>query len=533
MSQPAQAPPPVTSGRLTRVDLLLLLLASTALFLLCILRSRQRLLWNDEVLGYVLLSDPSLAHAVRGWWEGADGGGFFYYLSGHLWMLALRPSALSLRLFSTFGFIASLILVWAAARRHYTVVPVTFGAALVYFTAPAMLWQEVNGRFYGMLVFAAAWAAFCFLRTVNAAHPTRSLLIATTAAHAILIGSHIFGILFSLGMLLGTLGVDLLLHRVRWKLYLAIVLGWLMLPISWHAIASSTSIAQNNVFWTKRPTPFDLVFGAFLFDKSILAAMLLLLLWVLVRRLVRSTTSASTSHWKISPSLPVWALVFSFVLAQIFLFTKSQFGLSGYADRYLLPLAIPLVFVLADLLTRASGPWLRGLASPRVTGAAALFIFIPCMVHAVRKQPYAGVYPSPGFVARVVSRLPPDRTVVVTLVPLFLVLRTYDPAHHYILLDDRAYDLAHAGPGSNLSGQRLMENWKRAGFAGDSILDCTEILDRNPHFTLLLDPGRLSWLRDRLLSQPVVDASQVSSFTEWSPSTVWHVRRSVSASPCS
>jgi hypothetical protein len=43
-----------------------------------------RLMWEDEVLGWLTLRDPSWRHVLYSWLHGADGGGALFYISGRV-----------------------------------------------------------------------------------------------------------------------------------------------------------------------------------------------------------------------------------------------------------------------------------------------------------------------------------------------------------------------------------------------------------------------------------------------------------------
>ena len=60
--------------------------------------SRGRIFWEDEMLGWMLLRDPSWRHMLFAYNQGADGGGFSFYLLGHAWFAVFGQPALGWRL---------------------------------------------------------------------------------------------------------------------------------------------------------------------------------------------------------------------------------------------------------------------------------------------------------------------------------------------------------------------------------------------------------------------------------------------------
>ena len=504
----------------------LVCLLSAFLFALCAVRSRSRLLWADELYGYRVLGSPSIRGMLRGWYQGADGGGLFYYLLGRLWVDAFGLSALTLRLFSTLGMAAAMALNWTALRRYVCTFAAAVSIGVVYLTPAVMLWQELNGRFYGLFLAFAALASLWFLVTAER-EPTRSDLVITTLAHACLIGSHILGLVYSFGLIAGGLTLDDWRKRPRWKLHLAEAAGWLMIPVSYHAMRSSSSVA-TDVFWTRRPDLAQLLLGFAIFGTVtvyLLAGVLVLA--VLHRFLSRQTVPSMRQTEYLAPVF----LIGSLVLAQAILFIKSQTGISVYSDRYLIPIgigtALGFAIALQSLLSKA-------IRQPRSRGfglSFSLFALIPFFAFALSRQTNFALYPPTGYTQKLAAMIPRDAPVLTNL-PAFTLLSTYDPTHHYLFMLDWSYDLQ-PSQHRDVSGERLMENWKRAGYEAGNILPCTSIFSRYPDNYVLLAPYRGSWFEDRLLHNPAYSVQQLAVSTQWQYLTLWRVHRVGAGSlPC-
>ncbi|RXH58922.1 hypothetical protein [Granulicella sibirica] len=513
-------------GRVGPLDLLFFLLTSASLVVLCLVRSRTRLMWSDELLGYGVLTAPSLRDTLAGWYQGADGGGIFFYLFGRIWMEVFHPSALSVRLYSTFSFIGSIGLIWWVARRFYAFAPVAIGVFFVYLTPDVVMWQEVNGRFYGFFMFAAALAVTMTLLTAEKDRLTTVELIGTAAAHALLIGSHILGLVYSASLIVALAVLDLSRRRIRWKLYASALGGWIMLPISAHAILASTSIAEKT-FWTTKPRLIDLTYGATLFDQWMIHQLLFAIALFNVGYLMRGRADGHPTGTGFTKSYhpAVFTVVGAIFLAEVVLFAKSRFGISVFADRYLLPIGLALVLLIAEGLS----PFFRDSffakrSSAWRSAAVAAILLVAFSSRSIRKIPYDFVYPRVGYPERLLNHLPPEKTIVVTFMPTFLLLRAYDPTHHYVYLLDRTYDRSPRASMEDHSLQHLMENWKNAGLAKDDILSFEDILSADNNFTLLTDPSRDIWLKDRL-SEPSLSLQPVTSYDEWFQVKVWTVQR--------
>lgn len=495
------------------------LIASLSIFffVLCTVRSQPRLLWGDELLGFRVLHAPTLRTMLRGWWEGADGGGLFYYLLARLWVRSFTLTELSLRLFSTAGMCLALLFTWAAARRYFSTVVVMLAISVVYLTPAVMLWQQLNGRFYGLFLASAALASLLFL--IAAEHPpTQSQLVSIAVAHTLLIGSHVLGMVYSFSLLAGTLALDRRQHRFRPRLYLAELAGWIVVPISYHAIWRSSSIAADG-FWTQRPGAREYVLGVVVFGKLsllLLAALvpLALLRYLLGRRLRPAITLP----------LPVLYLLGSLALAQTILFTKSQFGTSIYADRYLLPVSVSAVLLFAlvfqVLLPHTPGTW-------TIWGAQSLFFpllfLICCCTYAISRRTNHGLYATEGYPQRLLERVPAGATVVSNSLA-FELLSTYDPTHRSITPYNWFY-----GPSFDhhvdYSDQHLMENWKRADYEAANIVPCWAAFSQPGTFYVLIDPPQTTWFEERIAQNRAYDAEQIGASTEWQPLTLWSVRQ--------
>ena len=512
--------PARTFAVLTWADLALLLALAAFLIVMCAVRSRTRLLWADELLGDRLLNAPTSVGAMRGWWEGADGGGPMYYVLGRLWVGLFGHTALSLRMFSAAGMAAGLALVWTAARRYFSLVSVAWSSAVVYLYAAGVRWQEVNGRFYGLFFAAAALASLWFL-VVADRQTSRKDLVMTGLAHALLIGSHILGMVYSFSLIVGMVGLDCVRGQVRWKLYASAVAGWTMLLLSAHAIYRSTSIAKD-VFWTSRPAHHEFLLGLGASNALVMRLVFILLLLALAKVGLQHKFGAV---WRSLPSSSATWLCGCLILAQALLFLKSQRGISIYADRYLIPLTAVTVFLLAACLDGLLDQWRFFKGGSCAALGIALLVIVPVASYAIRQKDLDQLYPYLGLPERIAAQLPPHAPVLVSYLPDFTLLTRYDPSRRYYFLIDWPYDLRPDHPRGDYSGQREMENWRRAGYLPDRIVECPRVFEENESLYLLLDPGRMDWLADRLLHNPAFLSKQIGGSNEWAPYSLWVVQR--------
>jgi len=506
-----------------------MLLVCVLLIGLCVVRSHGRLLWSDELFSWNMLNDPSFRHMMAGWNLGADSGGVMYYLLARPWVDVVGLSELNLRLFSTLGVMVAVVFVWIGGRRYYSTSAVAFGVAFVFLTIPAILWQDVNGRFYGLLLGSVAFASFMFLRTADKADLHWSDLLATALASALVCGSHILGMVYSASLLLAAIVLDRLRGRWRLGLYLATIAGWIVLPLSYHAIVATTSVT-STAFWTQKPTWGDLLFATAGYSKPIRDAAVVLALYIVSVRLFRSRRTAFSAE--IPDRLPVYALAAGLFFAVLILFAKSRLeGVSIYSDRYLLPLSVATALMLAELVTRALPIQRLSKGYPKSTAVATTLFIAVCAVYAFTHPFYASTFPTIGLPQRIEARLPWDHTVVVRGLPLYLFLTHYDKTHRYIYLIDWKYDLAPQRAKAAHGAERVLENTDRAGYYNHTIQTCDQIMQQNPSFTFLMLGTDEGWVRTRLLV-PSYQTESLGSFTEWFPFTIWHTERIGPVLPC-
>ncbi|HSU18760.1 MAG TPA: glycosyltransferase family 39 protein [Acidobacteriaceae bacterium] len=508
---------------MTPLDWALVLLLSIFLFVLSAWKSHKRLLWSDELLGFRIVASPTLTGMLRGWREGADGGAPLHYLLLRLWTDVFGLNQLTLRLFSTAGMAASLGLVWTIARRYFSTPVVAISIVCVYLTPAQMLWQELNGRFYGTFLAAAALASLAFLLTTES-EPTPATLALTFFAHLLLIGSHILGLIYSFALIAGLIVFDTLRHRLHWRVYLSALAAWFLVPLSLHAIRASASVGAD-AFWTRKPNLLALPYGLVISGMPPAIILGLLLAAVLVKRVAPRVLPAAAPNATLPPS--AITLIASLVFGEILLFAKSQVGTSIFSDRYLLPLAIATTLLYAFLLARLLPAAFQASKHPALSFA----VLLPFCAFAASRNVYHQLYPPRGYSRQLSSLLPPGKPVVTTDMTTFMLQTMNDPTHRYLYPLDWSFDHNPQHAHQDHAGAYLLQNWKHAGYSAQEILPCPELLNTYPDFTLALDASRLDWFRSRLQQNPAYQIQAIGHSDTWQPLTLWSIHRLHSAVP--
>ena len=394
-------------------DIVGISLLGMALLLVAYFRARHRMFWGDEIMGWIVLRQPNFQALLQAWRFGIDSSGIWFYVVGRVWMSLFGTSELTLRLFSATGIAASAAVVWLAARRYYSVLPVAAGVTFVYSVLAPLRWQLVNGRTYGVFLFAAAVVFYLLLRGEDPRlrSPHVLFLLATFAAYSLLAGSHILGSIY-VGAFLGMqLALDLYARRFRPLLYLSALCSLVVVWFSRANIASTAALGKPT-FWTQRPVFKQLLTQSVLFGHRLAAAIALVLLITLLHL-----------HFARKRS-PVYVILLGFAALDLAIFTLSRVTTSIYFDRYVLPFAFAAVLLLAEIFTQlreADAPWLRlRIAFPM------LYLLAACAALTVHRLQQLAL-PADNYTGRLLAQLPPGLPVVDADAATFVELRVLSP----------------------------------------------------------------------------------------------------------
>jgi hypothetical protein len=174
--------------------------------------SRQKLLWNDEVL-YRWIAVLPTAHDI---WSALTSGTSFDPLPAplvtHWLLLLLGTGPLALRLPAMFGLSAMLLFLFLTLRRH---VGQLYGllALLVPFCTPLVAYGY-EGRAYGLLYGCLAVAIYCWDR---AADGKTAWNVALGLALAAALGCHFYAVFALPAFYLGEVVRVLRRRRISWK----------------------------------------------------------------------------------------------------------------------------------------------------------------------------------------------------------------------------------------------------------------------------------------------------------------------------
>jgi hypothetical protein len=484
---PLHTGPPHPAGVGPSSSRLLPLFYVSAFFLLALgtatIIGHGRIFWEDELLGWLMLRDPSWRHMVVGWLHGVDGGGFLFYLTGRFWFWLFGHSVLSFRLYSASCFAGAFTFFWLAGRRFYRDAIIAVAIAIVWFGSPIPLQMISQGRFYGLVMAADGAAVFLYCYLAGKTRIPARYYVFTFVAHACLVTSHILGVFYSGLIILAMVSIDALGNTLRPRLYLAALLPDLLLIPSLPAIRASAQVGSPH-FWSTQPGVIqflDSYFG-FSLKLAVLELAALLLLCVLARRSHTRFLSSSPER------LPIYVYTASIFLLPVLFLLLGFFGPALCVPRYLLPVGAGAAFVIAEILTRLRTTLPGGL---RLTSRAEVSIFTSVVVAALA---YSAFYVSryndglqSDYTGALTAQLPSGVPIVCEDAFAFteLISKQHDSGVKYTFLLDWPNAIAPGAPRVEVTQYHLMQNWQVHGYFSGSIRSREDFLRENGSFYTL------------------------------------------------
>ncbi len=455
-----------------------------------------RIFWEDEMLGWMLLHDPSWHHMLRAWKLGADGGGFAFYLTGRAWFSLFGASELSFRMYSGACFAGAFATIWLVTRRFYTLGITAFALANTFFFSPPLVLHMAEGRFYGLLTLSTALAIALAVLPPRTRFltPTRLCLL-TFLTHALLTTSHLLGVVYSAFLLAATVAIDRSEHRLRLPLYLSIAASWLLLLPERAAILASANVGKPH-FWTTQPTLRRFV-GAYSAFGAEIAIVLLLLgiavcLWLWIDR-ARATQRARLAY---RARRPIFFITLALLLVPLAFFIEGFVGPALFISRYLLPVAIAQVMLTAEALTlvrwqallplsvRQSPRWTHLQRPLHVLGPALFVLGLLFWVFGYLRPLALGQI---NYTDALSAALPKGIPILCEDAWSFteIIGRQHASGVLYTYLLDWPQSISSDAPRLEVTQYHLMQNWRKAGYFAGSIVDRDPFLKQHTQFFIL------------------------------------------------
>ena len=458
-------------------------------FLVSYALGRHRIFWEDEMLGWMLLRDPSWTHMIHAWKLGADGGGFAFYLTGRGWFALFGPSENSFRCYAAAGFSLAFCATWVMARRYYGAVVVAFALLNTWFFSPWVVARMAEGRFYGLLTLSAALAVWLVVRADRTDKAPVLLCLLAFAVHGVLSTSHVLGFVYSANLLYALWLTDWIAGRRRTALYLSGAAAWLFLIPERTAIFASAAVGKPH-FWTVRPT-FSRFLAAYTGFSSEIALVEGLVLIIAAYSLAKDPVGWRTRLTQAYRARrAIYVVVAVLFLVPLEMLAESVVGPSLFINRYLMPLAVAQTFLTAEALSLiawdrfslATTIWRR---SWMRAGAAAVFLL--CLLGWDLRHVKAEAVSPVDFTQDTTARMPHNLPVVCEDALKFVELigRQHASGVQYTYLLDWPFAVSPEAPRAEVTQYHLMQNWQSAGYFSGSIQQRNAFLQEHPKFLVL------------------------------------------------
>lgn len=200
-------------------------LAAIVLLASCVMVSAKRYYWNDELFSYYMTSEPTFGRLLTAFHDKLNNTPFLYFLLGWIWDKLFGSAELSLRIFSSLGFCAALLITWATLKRSYGQWAASIGVLLVFCTSTIIRTQNGEARMYGLFILTLALAFWLYDHAYQKTRISTGEFWLNVCAHAAIAHTHLYGFFYSGAMLLCFILTDRLRHLYRPRLYLSVIVG--------------------------------------------------------------------------------------------------------------------------------------------------------------------------------------------------------------------------------------------------------------------------------------------------------------------
>lgn len=496
--------------RLIAPDWALLAACVASLVVSCYLISARKFFWNDEIIAWKVVTDPSLKHMLWAVAHACDGSPPLFHVALRAWSRIFGSGILALRYFSCAGFCVALLALWVTLRRHFRLEAVAFGILSVWFTSRILLNQLAEARNYGLYLALIAIALVLIDHVANQTSTSRLTLVALFATTVALTYSHYFGILYSGIMLAVLIGSDASRRVRRPRVYLSIVAGWLPLALWIPAVLREQALFRDRSYYVS-PTWREIseTYENFHLGWPLLGfAIVCALMWLLFRPQAAKTRNAGEPR----SFIPLVTIALLFTTLLLVFYAAFIVGLHPpFADRYFLPNLIAYPLLIAWLADRVLGRISRPAAVARRTVVgiawAALFVAILCAEVRYAARWIGGLEP---ISFQVVKHVPPDLPIVVEDPHQWMQATYYEPSKRFYYILDRGVAMDPESPVSDAFTYNEKSGWKQAGYWSDGIVTTDDFVCRHERFGVIDDEHRL-WFRHRIAENPAFDVKLVKS----------------------
>ncbi len=222
-------------------------LACASLICSAIIVAQKKRLWNDEILSLVLIQDPSFRHMMSAWGDTFNQAPPLYFILAWAWDKVFGSSDVSLRLFGSLCLSAALLITWRCLRCVWGPFASALATIMVYCLSSLVLYHNTEARMYGLFVLTCAVGLYFYFEVMSSEVVSLQTLLCNLLAHAAIVLTHLYGILYSGAFLLSLIIADWSSwRRLRLRVYASFVGGWaFLIPF----LPGLINQADNHAHW--------------------------------------------------------------------------------------------------------------------------------------------------------------------------------------------------------------------------------------------------------------------------------------------
>ena len=290
----------VQTSKSNNWEYLVPVLVTVSLIVACAIASAKKTFWNDELLSFYLLNDPSFTHMMIAWGDTFNQAPPLYFILGWVWAKLFGNTELSLRLFSSLSISVAFTLVWITLRRTYNFWAVSIGTLSVFCLSELILYHNVEVRMYGLFAAVCALGLLQFDAINRTEKYSTKLLVTNNLIHSAIVLTHLYGILYSGAILAVFILRDIYFFKGKnWRnnVYLSVILGWsVLIP----CIAPLLNQSNNHAKWFTHVSSSTLL-NYFIFSPKFALLVLALLLASVFLYISKEAATHSYSRSQVEP----------------------------------------------------------------------------------------------------------------------------------------------------------------------------------------------------------------------------------------
>jgi hypothetical protein len=464
------------------------LLACASLVASCVVWSRHKQLWADEVFTFVEFTDRSFVHLLRSAPRLGGAGMPLFYLTGWPWTHLFGSSPLALRMYSCLAMGAAFVILYRALRQRWQPAAAFLGIAFAMFSNSILLDQNAEARSYGLYLLLAALAIACWLRVADDLQPSPHILLLLALSQAGLALAHILGLAFC-GILLAALVVSdwLQFRRLRVRVYAAFLAGWFALLLWLPGIRSAMAAGKPHG-WIPVPDYADLTaalvnhaFAGFFMHRQTAGGVCFLAVATSIIALF--VNRAASLHSR--ANRPATLLGFALALSPVAFFVVSRVASPIFVPRYMLPAAFGFALLLAGWLDS------KRMSSALIGGLTTLALLLPLATALFWHADFLDVATAEDFAH--------GQPLIADWGKDFLVTQHYarDPASIFYPMD---WPTALQGAPDEVPDYHLLQAYRANGYLSANIQDLSTLL-RMREFAVL-DNSQSNWFLANVQNNP-------------------------------